>query len=635
MAQRERLMGPTLYRAEVGVTVLDESARRVRLSFSSETPVLRRSWFDDPWIEVLGHDPGEIDMSRLDSGAVPLLWGHDAYDRDAHIGIVEKAWTENQKGYADVRLSSRAELDAMWADVRDGIVRNVSVGYQINERTLVRTNDTGPDEYRVTRWTPVEISLVSVPADPDVGVGRSAEAGAERYTITKEERHMEPNTEPTVQTTAAPAVPVDLSAVRAEAQAQERARIAGIAESVRAAGLDESLAQQMIADGTGLDAARAEVMRKLGERPAPRLPTITPGLDQRDKMRDAAEAWILHRAHEDVAESALNGNAFRGMRLMDIARRSLDLAGVRTDGMLQGEIAQRAISHSTSDFPLIFANVLHKTLLGAYSAIPDRWRSICAVGNLSDFRPHYRYRTGSFGDLATVAESGSYTYGALSDGGRESITAATKGKLLNLSRQMIINDDLGAFVSASREMGRAAARTLEKDVFALLASNPTLSDSVALFHSTHANLNASGGSPTVALIDGARQAMASQLNVGSTDYISVLPRAWLGPLAYGSTARELNAMEFNDTANKQERRPNVVRGLFGEVIDTPRISGQVWYMFADPADEPVLEVGFLDGVQTPYAEMQNGFEQDGVVWKIRYDYGVAAVGYRGAYKVTW
>lgn len=642
---KEKLIGPTLHRALAGVDVLDSEKRTARLSFSSDSPYLRSSWFDEPWLETLGHDSGEVEMARLDGGACPLLWGHDSYDRENHIGVIEKAWLKDGKGYADVRLSARADLNDLWADVVGGIVRNVSVGYKIHERILTKAAKSGPSEYRVTRWEPVEISLVSVPADPGVGVGRSADP-AIRFTITNLEQRSMPSetTETPVLTPAAPAVTVAGAEQIRAAQVAERERSKNIRSLVTGAGLPPAFADAQIESGAEMPAVREAVLAELIRvRPqTPQEPRIQSGEDQADKIREAGASWMLHRANQTIPAGALNGNPCRGMTMLDMARSCLERAGVRTAGMLGRELATRAVQHTTSDFPIIFQNVMNKTLLAAYTAIPDVWRKFCRVGSLSDFRPHYRYRPGSFGNLATVAEGGAYTYGAMSDAVRESITGATKGKLLNLSRQMIINDDMGAFANAATEMGRGAARTVEVDVFALLASNPTMGDTGALFNATaettaggHANLNASGAAPTVSGFDAVRQAMGSHLNVGGTDYTGVLPKIWLGPLALGSTAREINGMQFNDESQKLQNRPNVVRGLFSEVVDTPRLSGNIWYAFADPAEEPVIEVGFLDGEQAPYTEIQNGFETDGVTWKIRLDYGVAAVGWRGAYKVTY
>ena len=155
-------------------SIIDEESRLVRLSFSSEEPVARNSFFSEPWVEVLGHERSEADLERLNNSA-PLLYNHDRSQRDNRIGVVERAWLEGGRGYAEVRLSKRDEVAGIWQDVKDGILRNVSVSYKINERELSEENKEMPDTYRVTSWTPMEISLVDIPADASVGIGRKQE----------------------------------------------------------------------------------------------------------------------------------------------------------------------------------------------------------------------------------------------------------------------------------------------------------------------------------------------------------------------------------------------------------------------------------------------------------------------------
>jgi hypothetical protein len=159
----------------------DDGLLRLRLSVSSEAPYLRSSWWDEPWIEVLGHQDGEVDLTRLNDGA-PVLANHDRRTAVgntplAGIGVSEKSWLEGMRLISDITLSRREALADLRQDIGDGLVKNVSIGYLINERTLVKANGEGkPDEYRVTSWTPFEISLVDIPADATVGLGRGLDA---------------------------------------------------------------------------------------------------------------------------------------------------------------------------------------------------------------------------------------------------------------------------------------------------------------------------------------------------------------------------------------------------------------------------------------------------------------------------
>jgi hypothetical protein len=645
---KQKITGPALYRAQVGVEVLDESQRRFRMSFSSDAPYTRDSYFADPWVEILGHSKGEVDLSRIDGGAAPLLWGHDPYARDSHIGIVERAWLEDGKGWADVRMSSRADLDSLWQDVQSGIVRNVSVGYKIHERVLTRANSDGPSEYRVTNWTPMELSLVSVPADPSVGVGRQDDGGPAQFVIEDLEKRMdiENQTPAPVAAVASVTETVDTNAIRAEASVNERTRIHAIRSACDSFSLPADFRESLIQSGKPLEACRAEIIDAATKHKAPAVGAgnIQAGKDEAEKRRDGMSAWLVYRSGY-VNDVDLKGNEFRGMTLADLARDCVQRSGQDVRGMSRLQIAQIAmqrsslIAHSTSDFSTVLENSMHKVLQAGYLAIPDTWRSFCAVGTLADFRPHYRYRMGSFGSLSSKTENGEYQHGTLSDADRESITGATKGKIITISREMIINDDLGAFVGLANSMGRAAARAVEADVYALLVSNPTTGDTGALFNSTaittaggHANLAGSGAAISVTTLEAARVAMASQMDVARNDYLDIRPSVLLCPIGKGGAAKVVIGALYDPDVSSKFQVPNIVNGLVQTIVDTPRLSGTAWYLFADPGVEPVIEVGFLDGNQQPYIEQEMNFNSDGMAVKVRYDYGVAAVGWRGAYK---
>jgi hypothetical protein len=268
--------------------------------------------------------------------------------------------------------------------------------------------------------------------------------------------------------------------------------------------------------------------------------------------------------------------------------------------------------------------------------VPDTWSRFCGVGSVSDFRAHARYLLGSFGNLDQVNELGEFKNKSIPDGQKASITAVTKGNVINLSRQSVINDDLGAFVGLAGMLGRAAARTIEADVYALLALNsgagPTMPDGQPLFHSTHGNNASSTGAPTVTLVDAGRSAMLLQRDISGNDYLDIRPAVALTTVAQGGNMRVINDAQYDpDTANKLQR-PNQVRGLVRDVIDSPRVPGTSWYLFADPMEAPVIEVAFLDGVREPFLELQQGFDVDGARYKVRLDYGVGAIDWRGAYR---
>ncbi len=404
----------------------------------------------------------------------------------------------------------------------------------------------------------------------------------------------------------------------------------------------QALKDEVLADSSlTVEQASARLLAEIGKNNAPanpqnafaRVQTVS---DETDKQREAVVSAMLARAgvaQDAKARAALASNPFRGHKLLDVARASLARTGRSTDGMTQMDIVAAAFTQGGSDFPVLLENTMHKALLAAYATAALTWNRFCAVGSVSDFRAHNRYRLGSFGNLDSINELGEYINKSIPDGEKASIQAGTKGNIINISRQAVINDDLGAFVGLSDMLGRAAARTIEADVYALLALNgglgPVMADGKTLFHADHGNVG-TGAAISVASIDADRVLMAGQKDISGNDYLDLRPSVLLVPTGLGGTARVINGAQYDpDTANKMQR-PNMVAGLYADIVDTPRLSGTRRYSFADATVAPVLEVAFLDGNQQPFLEVKDGFDVDGARYKVRLDYGVGAVDFRGA-----
>lgn len=267
----------TIRAAEAGAA--DDGLLRLRLSASSEEPYLRSSWWDEPWVEVLGHKASEVQLDRLNGGAA-VLANHDRYTAVgdtplASIGAVEHAWLEGDRLMADLIISRREALADLRQDIADGLIRNVSIGYQIGERTLTKAYDDQPNEYRVTHWTPFEISLVDIPADATVGLGRqSAEKDPPHYRVidlptpgAAGSTATKGNTMPEIITDPAPVTaPVATRSVEvlpsADPLAGERERAREILAIGRAHNMGD-LADKAIDAGTSIDAFRAMALQKL------------------------------------------------------------------------------------------------------------------------------------------------------------------------------------------------------------------------------------------------------------------------------------------------------------------------------------------------------------------------------------
>jgi len=348
--------------------------------------------------------------------------------------------------------------------------------------------------------------------------------------------------------------------------------------------------------------------------------------DERDKFRVGASQALAIRSGVEKDDGK---NEMRGHTLLDIAKASLSMANVSMVGMDKMKIIAAAFTHTSSDFPYLLENSLGKELQRAYGSFEQSWREICLVGSVPDFKLNSRIRLGSFNSLATVPEGSEYSSGTFGEE-KETIQAATKGKMISLTRQMIINDDLNGFMRIAGLLGGAAARTVNSDVFGILTTNAALFDAVALFHATHANLAASGAAPTLALISSAKTAMRKQMDPDDNDYLGIRPTIIVCGVELEDTLKALISSETDFTV-ANSKKVNVHKDSL-KVISSPYLNATEWYLMAPPAEVPTLEIAFLDGNQTPYLESENGFNIDGVQWKVRMDYGTTGNDFRGGYK---
>ena len=680
-------------RAEFSPNSYNKENRTVDVVFATEAPVFRNGW-DGPFNEVLSLKEKNVRLERALKRGLPLLNNHDKYSGvGAVIGRAENIRFEGKKLTASIRFSQREDVREIEQDVADGILTDISFGYRVYKYEETTGADGEVPTRTATDWEPMEVSFVTIPADYNAGV-RSDNGEQYEVEITRENENEEPNINMTeaekkalrdaerqraaditkavaeaglsadfarglidnenmtvesvrgVITAEKERLQNDPTKAREEGAKAERQRSADIAKAVKAAGLSDEFARGLVENGTAIDAARTAIIEELGKND-PFEGTrsgVKVGTDNKEEMRrEATEAALVTRVMPDLAKPekgaytadvVREANNYRHMTLLDLAKDALVRSGVNIVGMDPMQIVGRAFTSSTSDFPVLLEGTNRRVLLSNYNAVADTWRKFCSTGSLSDFREAKRLRMGTFSDLQSVNESGEFKNKNITDADYEKVSLSTKGNIINVSRQMIINDDLAGFTRLSGMLGRAAARSIENDVYAVLALNsglgPVLVDGKTLFHADHGNIATDAGAPTVTRFDAMRVQMGQQMEKDKNDYLDIRPSLWLGPMNLASTVRILNGSQYDPDATNKLQRPNVVNGLLSDVIDTPRLSGNAYYMFANPSEEPTLEVSFLNGVQTPFMESQNGFEVDGVKWKIRLDYGVGAVGFRGA-----
>ena len=424
---------------------------------------------------------------------------------------------------------------------------------------------------------------------------------------------------------------------RAEAQcavAEERGRAAGIYETARKLGVEHSVAEGLVERGAPLDEARKTLIDAVAERDEQtetRSQITMGGMDERQTRRDAVEAALLHRFDPSRFDLPEPAREWRGYSLLELARAFLETDGTRVRGLSRDEIATRAL-HSTSDFPEILAAVTNKTLRDAYQAAPRTFPAIARRASASDFKDIRRLQLGEAPQLEKVAENGEFKRGTMGEG-KESYRVETYGKVIGITRQVIINDDLDAFTRVPSLFGTSAA-TLESDVvWGIITANPAMGDTKALFHASHKNLAAAGAVLDVANLGVARAAMAKQVGLDGKTILNIRPAYLVVPSTLELTAEQIIAQNLVP-AKSGDVVPQSIRSL--AVIAEPRLdpaSGAVpWYLFASPAQIDTIEYAYLEGQEGVYIETRMGFDVDGVEVKARLDFGAKAIDWRGMHK---
>lgn len=604
--------------------------------FSSEEPYLRSNWFDAPWVEVLGHNDSEVDLTRLNSGA-PVLLNHGYTETEnapvRSVGITTKAWLENGRGYVEVKMSRRDGMQSLIQDIQDGIIKNVSVGYKILERTLTNESADTPSEYRVTRWLPLEVTLCDIPADATVGIGRSI-LNHEDNIVTKQNAPEveQAATQEQVNQRAVEIQPtVNVEQIRKEALEAERKRASEIKTICRSVSLGDDISDALIERGVTVDDARKEVLEVLAKRTETGKISSKADIftvrDETETRHEMMQESLLHRANPQhkLPEGA---RQFAGLSLIELAKESLSAKGVNTRGLDRMQVATRAFQGS-SDFSNLLANVANKSLRQAYEAAPRTFTPWARQTTAPDFKSISRVMMSDAPALTSVTENGEFTRGTVTDG-KETYQLATVGKIIGITRQAIINDDLSAFTRIPALFAAAAANYESDTVYGILTANAALSDSVALFHANHNNYTGTGTAISVTSLGVARTLMRKQTTPKGA-VMNLRPRYLIVPAALETIAAQYVSQNYI-AAKSSDYNP--FAGAL-EVIAEARLdanSATAWYLAADTAQIDTVEYCYLEGQNGVYIETRTGFDTDGMEIKARLDFAAKAIEYRGLYK---
>ena len=665
--QRAATIAPSSYNAESRTVevVWTTGARGRRFDF----------WSGQSYEEELVVSNEAVDLSRLNNGQAPVLNTHDAYALENIIGVVERAWIDGAEGRAVVRLSDREDIAGLVRDIQNGIIKNISVGYNVQRYDITqpqnRTDGGTVPLYRAVRWMPAELSFVPIPFDAATGT-RAATAdergaacefvqdaataspptvGTTAATSTTEGRSMSDETlaaggTPAPAPTTQPAAVVQTPAPAADTRA------ADIADLCARHGVPQ-LAAGMIRAGTSTADAGLQVLAELARRDAasgghrnvsPRIETVQ---DEMQVRLAGIEQAILHRVSVGTQLDD-NGRRYRGLSLLEMGRDFLEAHGQNTRGLDRMTLASRMLNFraggmmGTSDFSSLFANVANKRLRAAYDENAGTYTLWARrAPNAPDFKSMSVVQLAGAPDLLQTNEAGEFKYGAMTDGA-ESYSVLTYGRIVTLTRQAIVNDDLRAFERLVTAFGFAARRLENRTVYSQLTTNANLADGGALFNATavtttggHANLLTSSALAIGTLTTG-RTAMRLQKGMQSEE-LNLAPAFLIVPATLEQTAYNLTSANYvpSTKAEINEFRAGgrtAVTPVVEPVLDANSTSA--WYLAASSAQVDTVEYCYLDGAEGPVIESEVGFETDGVSYKCRLDFAAKAVDYRGLLKAT-
>nr|WP_316656557.1 prohead protease/major capsid protein fusion protein [uncultured Gellertiella sp.] len=595
--------------AAPAVGSLNVEARTVDLVFSTESPVRRTSWETGAFDEVLVCTAKAIDTTRL-NGGMTLLDSHRNGSNAFRLGSILPGSLRIAQGQAIVtaKFSRNPTAEALFQDLIDGHILPISVGYSIEKEEVDMT--TTPPTVRATRWTPLEISVVQIPADPN------AKTRQKEATMADEHDDIE--------------TPV---LTRAELKRQKELRkFDAFARSRFPNEYQPEALQRSIDAGTSVEAFRDAMIDHIAERQerAPTFPVFDSSTIDRDtsdrRERDAMRSALVSRL-TGVAPSE-ESRQFVGRSLLQLAEHTLQRRGVNTSFLNKHELLERAM-HSSSDFPVLLQGVGERVMLDAYEVAKSPIRQVLTrTGTMSDFRKKTVVMVGELGLLERLSEKGEITSTTRAETS-EGYKLETFARMFSISRQALINDDLGAFSNMAAAFGQAAGLTENILLFSLLNSNPVMAeDNTALFHANHGNLAPAGTSLNESALSDARKAMRNQRAFGNAGGFMSLQPAYLlvGPELETQAEKLLRTINPTTTADV-----SVFAGRL-ELLVEPQIQGSEWYVFSRPAQAPVLEISYLDGHQGPTVEMEQAWSTLGASWRAFIDMGVGVLDYRGAYK---
>jgi hypothetical protein len=667
---------------DTGTFNVDDNS--VSVVFATETPVLTRDWeTGELFNEVLSMDPAHVRSQRLDAG-LPVLDNHKKYGSvkkqlgSSRDGVIDKA---KKVARATLFLSKRKSLKGFCGDVRDGLIKNISAGYKVY---LYRDISKAGDKIRTLLaidWEPTEISFTQVQADYKSSVRAftmlelaegvradgsisepAAVEGAGEKVIepsgveapVSEGEQSEENLNHTrsinmVETEEQKQVRLAAEdKVRKDAVVADRQRSADIREAGRAAKWDDATIEGHISDDEmTADKVRALVVKELhkvqegGPVTIPVSGVVTAGeRNEREANIKAFEEAIMVRSfgvsslgkqgpQTEYGKRAANG---RRISLMDHAVRAIRATGENPDMWSEHEVFTRSMS--TGDFPKALENVMNKTLRQRYESYSPVWQKFAKKISAKDFKAINSVQVDGDTKFGKLTEKGEYPYVKFTEAA-DNFSLDTYGLTTGVTRQMFINDDLGAFENFAPFFYDGMLDNQTTLVYAALIGDDGLGrtlkeDNVKLFNAAkHNNLDSVGAAMSIESFKVAVTNMRRQKTLAGRRMMQNRPRFLVIPPELEQLAYQLiNATIVPNTTSEA----NPFKGQFEILIEDFFEDPEAWFLIADPARVESVKYATLDGQEGIFTEQWWDPKTDSWQIKARNDFSATVEEFRGVYK---
>lgn len=326
----------------------------------------------------------------------------------------------------------------------------------------------------------------------------------------------------------------------------------------------------------------------------------------------------------------------RGMGLAEIVRACVTRSGRGSDFGGNSHRALIKAALSTSDFPAILENTLNKALRAGYEVEPATYTAWTRFVTVPDFKPQSRVILGSAPDLLRVLEGAEYTHGSLDEDKSVPYSVGKFGRIIQLTWEALVNDDLDAFARATQAMGQAARRAEADAIYATFAENsgagPTMQDSATLFHATHGNLASAAAAIDAAALAAARVLLRRQTAVGG-GVMNLVPKFLLVAPEHEQAAETLLAAASRGLSQGTDNSliPAWLAKL--ELVVEARLSDDAFYVLTGPESVDTFERAWLEADNGPVIEEDTAFATDAKSYKIRHVFGGRWLDWRGVVKV--